>query len=345
MASSADSLLDQQQYFGQQQSFRTIYRQQLQQLQLLMKKLLPLHNPKGGKDGAVKGVVVFLLDVEGTTTPLPFVTKVLYPESEVKLAAYCQQNYKDLMKNEIIAASKACAEVAAAINSSTVEEAKVLTAFVAHLKDLISKNSKAPYLKSIQGKIWKLGYETGAIEGHLFTDVANTMRHIAVEKLAEVHIFSSGSIQAQKLLFRYSSSGDLTPYIHGYHDTVTAGPKFQAKSYQKIRAKIAQQRAVEEANVHIVFLTDILAEIRAAHAAGGIVPVLSLRPLNHRLAKDDIEATGIPRPLLALCSFEQMFPQGRKADAILGTLYDDVQRYKSSSSVSAATPQKLKSFL
>ena len=52
-------------------------------------------------------------------------------------------------------------------------------------------------------------------------------------------IYSSGSIPAQKLLFRYTDipgleNGDLTPCLDGYFDTVTAGFKTDPGSYRTI---------------------------------------------------------------------------------------------------------------
>lgn len=68
-------------------------------------------------------------------------------------------------------------------------------------------------------------------------------------------IYSSGSVAAQKLLFRYTDipnleDGDLTPYLKGYFDTVSAGLKQYPESYQKI----AQETGIEPA--YWLFLSD-----------------------------------------------------------------------------------------
>lgn len=56
-------------------------------------------------------------------------------------------------------------------------------------------------------------------------------------------IYSSGSVEAQKLLFRYTNvdveeveGGDLRGLIGGYFDTVNAGFKGESGSYRKIAA-------------------------------------------------------------------------------------------------------------
>jgi 2,3-diketo-5-methylthio-1-phosphopentane phosphatase len=74
-------------------------------------------------------------------------------------------------------------------------------------------------------------------------------------------IYSSGSIEAQKLLFAHSTAGDLTPHLCGYFDTTT-GPKREAASYEKI-ARDAALDAHE-----LLFLTDVVEEAQAARDAG-----------------------------------------------------------------------------
>jgi enolase-phosphatase E1 len=74
-------------------------------------------------------------------------------------------------------------------------------------------------------------------------------------------VYSSGSVAAQKLFFRYSEAGDLTPLFAGYFDTET-GPKRERASYEKIA------QAIGELPEHLLFLSDIPEELDAAKAAG-----------------------------------------------------------------------------
>ena len=74
-------------------------------------------------------------------------------------------------------------------------------------------------LKSLQGKIWKAGFEAGELKGILFADVPAALARWTAE--CAVAIYSSGSVEAQRLLFGYSNYGDLTPLISGYFDTRT----------------------------------------------------------------------------------------------------------------------------
>lgn len=52
-------------------------------------------------------------------------------------------------------------------------------------------------------------------------------------------IYSSGSVEAQRLFVRYTDiveldNGDLTPYLSGFYDTVNAGMKQDPESYRNI---------------------------------------------------------------------------------------------------------------
>jgi enolase-phosphatase E1 len=76
-----------------------------------------------------------------------------------------------------------------------------------------------------------------------------------------VFIYSSGSVEAQKLIFRYSDRGDLLSFIEGHFDT-TVGGKLEAKSY----ATIAERIGV--APSHVTFLSDHVGEVHAAADAG-----------------------------------------------------------------------------
>ena len=49
----------------------------------------------------------------------------------------------------------------------------------------------------------------------------------------KVCIYSSGCINAQKLLFGHTCMGDMTPYLSDYFDT-TSGSKREADSYSTI---------------------------------------------------------------------------------------------------------------
>lgn len=76
-----------------------------------------------------------------------------------------------------------------------------------------------------------------------------------------IHVFSSGSVAAQRLLFGHTTHGDLTRLLNGHFDTTT-GPKLEARSYRAIA------RAIGVAPADILFLSDHPGELDAAAAAG-----------------------------------------------------------------------------
>ena len=81
------------------------------------------------------------------------------------------------------------------------------------------------------------------------------------ERDIAVHIYSSGSVRAQQLLFGHSDAGDLRPLINGYFDT-RVGAKRDAASYRGIAGRLGL--AAES----VLFLSDTAAELDAAAEAG-----------------------------------------------------------------------------
>jgi enolase-phosphatase E1 len=133
---------------------------------------------------------------------------------------------------------------------------------------------KSTALKSMQGKIWKRGFESGELKGTLFDDVPAAFERWSQQ--ARVAIYSSGSAEAQELLFRYSVLGDVTPLIAGYFDTRT-GPKAEPDSYTAIA------RSMELAPAEALFISDAVRELDAAREAG-CQTLLAVRPGNPAVA-------------------------------------------------------------
>lgn len=128
----------------------------------------------------------------------------------------------------------------------------------------MSRDVKISYLKSLQGYLWESGYKSGAIKAPLFPDVAPKFESWRQHGVSIV-IYSSGSVAAQKLLFRHTNGdpADLTPLIADFFDTVNAGPKTERASYEKIVAKHGGFAPGEW-----LFLSDNPAEVEAAKETG-----------------------------------------------------------------------------
>jgi 2,3-diketo-5-methylthio-1-phosphopentane phosphatase len=119
------------------------------------------------------------------------------------------------------------------------------------------------------------------------------------EKEIPIYIYSSGSIQAQKLLFGCSEKGNLLPYLAGHFDT-TIGSKLESSSYRKIFETIsAEQSQLPKLRIEeVLFVTDNINEAFAAQQVAMSV-VLSVRPGNK-----DLPSTC---PFKKIHSFEQLF--------------------------------------
>lgn len=180
-----------------------------------------------------------LLDIEGTTSSIAFVAEVLFPYARARLAAFVAEH---------------AAEVAPILAQVPGDDP------VATLIGWIDADAKETPLKTLQGMIWAAGYADGTLRGHVYPDTPAALRRWQAAGVP-VHIYSSGSIAAQKLLFGHSIAGELTPYLSGYFDTTT-GPKREAASYARIADAIGLPTAA------VLFVSDMAAEVDAARAAG-----------------------------------------------------------------------------
>lgn len=213
-------------------------------------------------------ICAHLLDIEGTTTPISFVHEVLFPYARERMPGYlaAREGSQDLKAD------------LAALRAEYDREKPTLDlpdwrekGASGYLDWLMAADRKSPALKSLQGKIWREGYERGHLEGQVFPDVVPALRRWR-ERGLRTYIYSSGSVLAQKLLFSNSSEGDLAGFLSGYFDTAV-GAKLESSSYRSITAQIGL------APGEILFISDLTAELDAARAAGLSV-MLSIRPGN-----------------------------------------------------------------
>jgi enolase-phosphatase E1 len=180
-------------------------------------------------------ISAIITDIEGTTTPIEFVHRVLFPYARARMADFC-----------------AAANHAALAD---VPEPKLET-----LLGWMDRDEKITALKTIQGVLWDEGYRSGALTAEIYDDVAPALRRWARAGL-RLYVYSSGSVEAQKLLFGHTPSGDLTPLFQSYFDT-RIGPKREPGSYAAIAKGIGLPGA------ELLFLSDVEAELDAAAAAG-----------------------------------------------------------------------------
>ncbi|XP_003965447.2 enolase-phosphatase E1 [Takifugu rubripes] len=229
-----------------------------------------------------------LLDIEGTTTPITFVKDVLFPYIREHLEDYlsnhweedeCKQDVQLLKKQleEDIKHNRSC-PVHTVDQTVHTDEEKAIREIVDNVLWQMAADRKSTALKQLQGHMWRSAYASGTIKGEIYQDVIPSIRRWK-ELGLKVYIYSSGSVEAQKLLFGFSVEGDVLDLFDGHFDT-TLGAKVEGKSYERIAERIGCRP--EE----ITFLTDVTREAKAAEEAGVNVVVV-VRPGNMELTDDE----------------------------------------------------------
>ena len=188
---------------------------------------------------ALNPPTAILLAIEGTTTSIAYVADILFPYARARIPAWVPA-HRD--------------EIAATLSTMPPGDP------VATLLAWMDVDAKETALKHIQGRIWREGYEAGELKAHVYPDTPEALKRWT-EAGIKICIYSSGSIEAQKLIFGHSEAGDLTRYLSGYFDTTT-GPKREGDSYARIAAALNLDPA------DILFVSDVAAETDAAKSAG-----------------------------------------------------------------------------
>nr|CAB3242609.1 enolase-phosphatase E1-like [Phallusia mammillata] len=229
---------------------------------------------------------VVLLDIEGTTTAITFVSETLFPYAKLHLKDYLQDNWhNDQVLNVVselkiqseVDKSKYGIEVPQIITTQTrSQKDNAINSVVEYVKWQMSLNQKTIALKKLQGYIWRDGYHNKEIVGHVYKDVKHVLEQL--KKMGKrLCIYSSGSVEAQKLLFGHTCSGNMLSLFGGNYDT-KFGDKRSASSYKKIAECIGC--SLQE----ILFLTDIEEEAVAA-IESGMHACIVVRPGNKLIDK------------------------------------------------------------
>ncbi|KAG7821902.1 hypothetical protein KL942_000770 [Ogataea angusta] len=205
-----------------------------------------------------------ILDIEGTICPISFVKDVLFPYFLRQLPALLDQYPYPLLEDP-------SDPIKTILRKFPQDKTATRDSLYTYIKTLVDNDVKDSVLKELQGLIWAKGYHEGTIKAPLYEDAIRAMYTWSTRKDKKVYIYSSGSVQAQKLLLQYVRSinepetapgKDLNELVSGYFDTTNAGPKIQATSYSKIAEKINSSPA------KCLFLSDNPKEVAAALEAG-----------------------------------------------------------------------------
>ncbi|RDX60974.1 putative bifunctional methylthioribulose-1-phosphate dehydratase/enolase-phosphatase E1 [Mucuna pruriens] len=221
-----------------------------------------------------------VLDIEGTTTPISFVSEVLFPYARDNVGRHLSLTYDTpetkadikLLRSQVQSDLEQGIAGAVPIPPDDAGKEEVIAALVANVNAMIKADRKITSLKELQGHIWKTGYENNELEGIVFDDVPEALEKWDALGI-KVYIYSSGSRLAQRLIFGKTNHGDLRKYLSGFFDT-TVGNKRETRSYVEIYESLGVDKPS-----HVLFVTDVYQEATAAKAAG-LEVIISIRPGN-----------------------------------------------------------------
>ena len=207
-----------------------------------------------------------LLDIEGTTCPVSFVTETLFPYTKSELKSFLDRHKKDPLINQLIdnadnewIQDKSEDSTRLRHQSEKGQQTKHLK-IEAYLQLLIETDKKSTTLKDIQGKIWKEGYTTGRISSELFEDAHENLKRWHKQGY-RLSVYSSGSVEAQHLLYKYTNKGDIKNLFSYWFDT-HIGNKKEPSSYTEIAS------VMDCKPQNILFISDNSDECDAARSAG-----------------------------------------------------------------------------
>ncbi|MFI0259500.1 acireductone synthase [Streptomyces sp. NPDC017056] len=193
-----------------------------------------------------------VLDVEGTTSATSHVYTELFPYARSRMAEWVSRHGHEPQTRAILdEVGRRCGR-----SAQWDDRAAVRT-----LMAWSDEDAKIAPLKSLQGLIWRQGYASGELSGHIYADTLLALRSW-LDRGTSVYLYSSGSVQAQRDLFAHTQFGDLRDRLSGYFDTTSAGGKHCPDSYRIIARRVG---AVEG---QVLFASDCVKELDSARSAG-----------------------------------------------------------------------------
>lgn len=192
-----------------------------------------------------------VVDIEGTTSRSAYVFDVMFPYAAERFDEWLAAHGSEPETQAVVA------QVAAEIGEPTPSDARVAEV----LRQWVADDRKITPLKTLQGLIWQDAFASGALVSDFYPDASIALAAWHDAGLP-ISVYSSGSVLAQQNWYAYTPQGDRSSWITGYFDTVNAGPKREEASYRAIAA------AIGCAPQHLLFCSDVVAELEAAAAAG-----------------------------------------------------------------------------
>ena len=245
-------------------------------------------------------IFIILLDIEGTTTPVDFVYQRLFTYAFRKLPSFLQEHFQEPETRSLIQnlySQHQADERHELMPPAWIEgsdQLLQLRSCVAYAQWLMNKNSKYAALKALQGKIWQEGYNTGELQGEVYSDVPQAFERWRRQK-RKICIYSSGSVLAQQLLFSTTKVGNLSAYITAFFDS-NIGAKKEVESYRKIAESLGLIPR------DFLFVSDAKEEVDAAYDADMQVILCDRVNSNHQRIQIS------PNAIKVISSFDEIFP-------------------------------------
>ncbi|CAG5127378.1 unnamed protein product, partial [Candidula unifasciata] len=193
------------------------------------------------------GVKSILLEIDGTTTPLSFTEDTLLPHVRNNLESYLKKKFDNADVQKAIAALRDQAakdkeekvEGVVEIPSGDATKEDVIKAVVDNVRWQLDGKRNTTELKALQEFVLRDAYASKAVTVELFEDVGQMLKMLAEEGI-QLYVYSSSSVETQKLFFANTNQGDLSDVFAGYFDTTT-GSKTESASYKKIATEIGNE--------------------------------------------------------------------------------------------------------
>ena len=135
-------------------------------------------------------IKAILTDIEGTLSAIHFVRQVLFPYAAQRLPEFIAKQGQQPAVQELLTQAATLAQVSA----------QEIPAIVNALLHWLATDQKITPLKTLQGMIWEQGYREGRYQAPLYADAAACLADWH-QRGIPLAVYSSGSVQAQKLFF------------------------------------------------------------------------------------------------------------------------------------------------
>eukprot|EP00736_Rhodelphis_marinus_P004617 Rmarinus@m.10184 len=148
--------------------------------------------PESGKPSPKDNIKCIVLDIEGTTCPITFVSRILFPFASKHVGQFLKDTWeteetmKDVEGLQVVH-KEVLSESPPALDKSSPKSLRESS--VRFVQWLISKDKKVTPLKSLQGRIWKGGFASGELVAELFEDVEPELRKWKKKRFQALYLF------------------------------------------------------------------------------------------------------------------------------------------------------------